>query len=321
MVIEWFNFWYFFFIALSAGLIAGLYFLLRNKSEKTQKAVLFSILVIGFLMHFLKVYYPPYSTDEARLLRDSWFVNICAANIALFPFLFFVKNKYVKDYMVYIGIISGLIAIFYPQEPMDKVNQLGEQLDILRFYFHHWMLVAVPMLMLMFKHHRLSYKRVWSAPTGLLLLMLFIMLNQLLQSELGFIPLRGDGFIIPNYKNTSYIWGPLNQDGSLDPIGGIFAFFTPEFFKTVPVGPHKGELKYWPWFWIVIPAYILVTPLAFLVSMTQDHKAFVQDVKNLPKTVKGLWSKLMSQGIVAKIFKKEQKTNSQAQQPMTIDSI
>lgn len=310
MVIEWFNFWYFFFIALSAGLIAGLYFLLRNKSEKTQKAVLFSILVIGFLMHFLKVYYPPYSTDEARLLRDSWFVNICAANIALFPFLFFVKNKYVKDYMVYIGIISGLIAIFYPQEPMDKVNQLGEQLDILRFYFHHWMLVAVPMLMLMFKHHRLSYKRVWSAPTGLLLLMLFIMLNQLLQSELGFIPLRGDGFIIPNYKNTSYIWGPLNQDGSLDPIGGIFAFFTPEFFKTVPVGPHKGELKYWPWFWIVIPAYILVTPLAFLVSMTQDHKAFVQDVKNLPKTVKGLWSKLMSQGIVAKIFKKEQKTNT-----------
>lgn len=310
MVIEWFNFWYFFFIVLSAGLIAGLYFLLRNKSEKTQKAVLFSILVIGFLMHFLKVYYPPYSTDEARLLRDSWFVNICAANIALFPFLFFVKNKYVKDYMVYIGIISGLIAIFYPQEPMDKANQLGEQLDILRFYFHHWMLVAVPMLMLMFKHHKLSYKRVWSAPTGLLLLMLFIMLNQLFQSELGFVPLRGDRFPIPNYKNTSYIWGPLNQDGSLDPIGGIFAFFTPEFFKTVPVGPHKGELKYWPWFWIVIPAYILVTPLAFLVSMTQDHKAFVQDVKKLPKTVKGLWSKLMSQGIVAKIFKKEQKTNT-----------
>ena len=310
MVIEWFNFWYFFFIALSAGLIVGLYFLLRNKSEKTQKAVLFSILAVGFLMHFLKVYYPPYSTDVDRMLRDSWFVNICAANIALFPFLFFIKNKYVKDYMVYIGIISGLIAIFYPQEPMAKVDQLAEQLDILRFYFHHWMLVAVPMLMLLFKHHRLSYKRAWSAPTGLLLLMLFIMLNQIFQSELGFIPLRGDGFIIPNYKNTSYIWGPYNQNGSLDPIGGIFAIFTPDIFKTVPVGANAGQEKYWPWFWLIVPCYILVTALAFVVSMVQDHKAFVQDVKNLPKTVKGLWSKFMSQGMVAKIFKKEQKTNT-----------
>ena len=310
MVIEWFNFWYFFFIALSAGLIVGLYFLLRNKSEKTQKAVLFSILAVGFLMHFLKVYYPPYSTDVDRMLRDSWFVNICAANIALFPFLFFIKNKYVKDYMVYIGIISGLIAIFYPQEPMAKVDQLAEQLDILRFYFHHWMLVAVPMLMLLFKHHKLSYKRAWSAPTGLLLLMLFIMLNQIFQSELGFIPLRGDGFIIPNYKNTSYIWGPYNQDGSLDPIGGIFAIFTPDIFKTVPVGANAGQEKYWPWFWLIVPCYVLVTALAFVVSMVQDHKAFVQDVKNLPKTVKGLWSKFMSQGMVAKIFKKGQKTNT-----------
>ncbi|MBQ2781358.1 MAG: hypothetical protein IJF42_07385, partial [Clostridia bacterium] len=83
MIIEMFNFWYFFWLILAAGSIVGLYFLLRNRSEKTQKIVLFAFLAFGFVLHFLKMYIPPYSVDQARWYRDSWFSNICAANIAL----------------------------------------------------------------------------------------------------------------------------------------------------------------------------------------------------------------------------------------------
>ena len=103
MFIAMFNFWYFFWLMLAAGATVGLYFLLRNRSKFTQKSVLFAILVFGLLLHFLKAYIPPYSVDQARMLRDSWFVNICAANIALFPFLFFSKKDAVKDYMFYLG--------------------------------------------------------------------------------------------------------------------------------------------------------------------------------------------------------------------------
>ena len=280
MFIAMFNGWYFFWLILSAGGIAGLYFGLRKASATTQKAVLFSLLVIGFALHFLKSYIPPYSVDEARLLRDSWLVNICAANIGLFPFMFWSKNDIVKDYMFYIGVISGLIALFYPQEPIAKTNQLGEQLDILRFYYHHWMVLAVPLLMVLFGHHKPSYKRVLCAPTGLLLLMLFIMLNQIFQSELGFVPLRdrGDFFGI-GYKNTSYIWGP----GTNDAIGNFFSIFTPKFFKTIPVGEFAGQEKYWPWFWLIVPVYILVTPMSFGLCMIFDAKAFKADIKKLFK--------------------------------------
>ena len=276
MTIALFNGWYFFWLILSFGSLIGLYFLLRKANIKVQKGVLFGFLAFGLLLHFLKVYIPPYSTDEARMLRDSWFVNICGANIALFPFMFWSKNKKVKDYMFYIGVLSGVIALFYPQEPIDKSDQLAEQWDIVRFYYHHWMVMAVPMLMVLLGHHKLSFKRVWAAPTGLLLLMLFIMLNQILQSELGFIPLRDrNNFFGIDYKNTSYIWGP----GENDAIGSFLASFTPGFFKTVPVGKYAGQAKYWPWFWMICPVYILVTPLSLLLCLIFKRKSHKEDAK------------------------------------------
>ena len=284
MIISMFNGWYFFWLALSVGGIVGLYFLLRNKTRFTQKAVLFSLLVLGLLLHFLKAYIPPYSVDEARHLRDSWFINICGANIALFPFFFFSKSEKIKDYMFYIGVISGLIALFYPQEPIAKVDQLAEQLDIVRFYYHHWMVLAVPLLMVLFGHHKLSYKRGWIAPVGLLLLMLFIILNQVFQYELGFIPmLDQNNFFGIHYKNTSYIWGP----GENDAIGNFLATFTPEFFRTVPVGEYVGQVKYWPWFWLIFPCFILITPMAFLLSLPFDHKSLKAVVKKLKEKLTG----------------------------------
>lgn len=267
-----FNSWYFFWIALSLGVFFGLYFLLKNKSQKTQKTVLFSLLAFALALHFLKCFIPPYSTDRERLYRDIWFINICGANILLFPFFFLSKNKTLKDYMFYLGVLSGVLSTLLPLEPIQKINQAAEWLDVVRFYIHHSLLWIVPLLMVLFGLHELDYRRVWKAPVCLLVVMLFIMLNQIFQSELGFVPLRDGNFFDPNYKNASYIWGPD------DSIGKFIANFCPELFKTVPAGEFAGQEKYWPWFWLIVPAFLLITPLAFGLAMIFDYNRFAADM-------------------------------------------
>lgn len=313
MNIQMFNGWYFLMLFICIGLVVGLYFILKNRTQKTQKIVLFSLLLFGLILHFLKFLIPPYSTDIDRLYRDSWFINICGANIFLFPFFFLSKNEKAKDYMFYIGVLSGLISILYPMEPMAKVNQAAEWLDIVRFYYHHTMLWAVPLLMVVFKLHTINYRRILYVPTYLLAVMLFIMLNQVLQSELGFIPLRGDDIFNINYKNTSMIWGPSG------PIGDFLAIFCPSFFKYIPVGDYAGQAKFWPWFWLIFPCYILITPICFLISLILDYKRFKNDMiiiynyinikilKNYEITDEGL--KLYSEKIINKKIDKILKTH------------
>lgn len=285
MKIELFNIWYFVAIVLSIGLYVGLYFLLKNKTEKTKKIVLFSILMFALALHFMKGLWPPYSTNKSLWYETSWFVNICGANIAVFPFLFLSKRKGCKDYMFYIGLISGVIALLYPVEIFENEMHTVYWIDTLRFYLHHTIIWVVPLLMVTLKLHKVSYKRIWTAPVGLLLLMLFIILNQVLQSEMGFIGVRDGNFDTINFRNSSMIWG---ADGD---IGEFLAIFCPDIFKTVPVGPHAGEPKYWPWFWIIFPVFILITPSAFLIAMIFDHKNFKDDCKTLFAKIKTLLNK------------------------------
>lgn len=199
--------------------------------------------------------------------------------------MFLSKSKKAKDYMFYIGLISGVASILFPQEPMLKTNQSAEWIDIVRFYIHHNIIWSVPFLMVVLKLHKLSYKRAIFVPMYLLLIMSFVMLNQILQSELGFIPLRGEDMFNINYKNSSMIWGPNGT------IGDFLAALCPDFFKTIPVGEYTGQEKFWPLLWLLCPAFILVTPVVFLISLIFDYKNFVADFKMLKNIVKSKFKK------------------------------
>ncbi|MBQ7307616.1 MAG: YwaF family protein [Clostridia bacterium] len=196
MYVKMFNFWYFFWIFLSIACYVGLYFLLKNKSNKTKNIVLFSILVLALVMHFTKAFYPPYSTNKDYFLKEVFFVNICGANILFFPFMYFSKNQKTRDYMFYMGLISGFASICYPTVALFKDNPLAEWMDIVRYYVHHSIIWIVPLLMVTLKLHKPSYKSMLSVPTYLMGVLIFVMANQIIQSEIGIISLRNNNFLI-----------------------------------------------------------------------------------------------------------------------------
>ena len=127
------------------------------------------------------------------------------------------------------------------------------------------------------KVHSLNYRNVWKMPFCMMAVMLFIICNQVLQSELGIIPMRGDDILEEGcgYRNTSLIWGPT------DSVSALFTWLTPDFMKTVPAGPLAGDPKYWPFFYLLPGCFFYFWLLPLLLCLPWEFKHIRQDIRNL----------------------------------------
>lgn len=284
MTVQLFNWFYFMYIIFAIGSFVGLYFLLRKKSEKIKTIVVGAILVFNLVLHFLKLTFPPYSTNPDLAMSQIWFINICGVSILVFPIIFFSKNKTLKDFMLYLGVISGFLALVYPTE---AINKDPFALDTIRFYLAHSIIIIAPLLMVSLKLHTISYRRIWAMPLIICAYLLFIMVQNVLQSELGIINLRNGDFFNPNYHNPSLVWGPT------DGVAIVFKIFTPGFMKVVPYGPYQGELKFWPFFWLVPGAFVYFWAIPFVfvliiknsrIELFEDIKKIIHKIKNRRKT-------------------------------------
>ena len=183
-MIRYFNFFYFLYIALVISVLVGLYFLLRNKSKKTVEMVLFSLLLASFTVHFLKLtaeYYQSWMPYSIRTITPE---NICAVSVLLFPWFFLSKKKLLRDYMFYMGMMSGIGASVIP---IDVIGLNAFEFETVRFYFAHNLLWIVPLLMVMLKVHTLDYKRILKVPLLALLILCIILVNEVILTGIGFV--------------------------------------------------------------------------------------------------------------------------------------
>lgn len=279
------NFWYFFFIIFTIGLIVGLYFLFKNKTLKAKKILVGSLLIFNLLLHFIKVLFPPYSTNPDFALENVWFINICAVSVFSFPIIFFSKSETLKDWIFYLGCISGGLALLYPTE---AINTSILAPDLWRFYVCHIIILIAPLLMVLLKIHTLDYRNVWKMPFCMAGVLLFIICNQVLQSELGIISLRGNNLLEEGcgYRNTSLIWGPT------DSVAKVFTWLTPDFMKTVPFGELAGQEKYWPFFYLLPGCFVYFLILPFLLCLPWELKHVKKNLSNILEYLKKLKSKI-----------------------------
>lgn len=251
------------FVFLILTILVGI--ILKNKNIKTQKVILILIAFINLAIHFLKLLIPQYRETLPTSFRKVTFENICATTTIMMPFVMLLKNKVMKDYMFYIGVLGGLVAIVYPAE---AIGHNLYSLDVIRFYICHTILFVVPFYTVLFRIHKLSLKRVVLFPLTFFIIEYLILANEIVLMEAGFVDFRGENFLEYNYRNSNFIFGPTDY---LKPISDIVIDpLVPDIFKTVGDGPYAGEFKYIPVLWLVVPALIYLTIIGGLICLLMN---------------------------------------------------
>ncbi|MCL2227683.1 MAG: hypothetical protein FWB97_08665 [Oscillospiraceae bacterium] len=277
-MVEYFNFYYFLYIALALAMLLGLYFLLKGKSESTSKIVLLGILLASFLLHFFKLAFDFYQEWMPIAIRTITPENICAVSVLVYPWFFLSKKPLLKDYMFYFGIMSGIGATLIP---IDVIGRSAADFETIRFYISHITLWVVPLLMVLLKLHTLDYKRIIKVPFLVYLILCVILANEVFLIGAGFVHI--DHLFSNEIRNHTLIFGPLAEVGFL---GAFFNALTPELFRTVPIGPNAGYVFYWPIIWLIIPSFIYFSIASFFMALPFDYRRVKSDTLLLLSKIK-----------------------------------
>ena len=278
-VVRYGNLFYMFYIivALIITLIVVKY--LKPKSERFRFWFLFGILMSALIVHFLKIFIYPYTTLDF-VYRKVSLENICAVSTIIFPFIYFTKNKVLKDYMIMVGLASGFLTFLFPidavspmfdGEPLHVKNAFS--LEVIRFYYAHFALFLVPFLMMHFKMHQISIKRSLMMPAMLLIVLLIIYINELVLTAIGWVP--KENLYNPEKRNPSLIFGFKD---SVTGISVLMTMFVPAFFT---VGPISGEAFYWPVIWMIIPVYVYGMMIALTFCYIYDKEQTINVFKRI----------------------------------------
>ncbi|MBE0701089.1 MAG: YwaF family protein, partial [Acholeplasmataceae bacterium] len=203
--IDYGNSSYFLYFAFLVGVTAGLYFFLKKRSERFRWVALFLIVLSAFLLHFLKIWM---ITDYRNNLPYSYSYmtmdNICAVNAILFPFIFLSKSKLLKDYMVILGILSGLMAFIIP---IDGFNNQPFDPKVIRFYYSHYVIFAVPFLMGALKVHRIDIRRILVLPLIVFGVMGLVLVNEIFLNLVGIIDTTFTNYYSGEFRNQAFVFG------------------------------------------------------------------------------------------------------------------
>ncbi|MCR5079316.1 MAG: hypothetical protein K6B65_05320 [Bacilli bacterium] len=240
---------YLYFIPILA-LIAGYFPLLilcKRKGGKFTYTFVLSMYWANFALHFLKQFLPGYIEKLPAGLYTSTALNWCALFIVAAPFLLISKKKVFLDYLFYMGVISSLLAYFFPTNPMieDLATAKGIA-ETSRYYLCHAPLLYGGCLLLASGYHKLDYHRYFWAPF-------------LIWCALGISYLNCILFNIPFHN---YDWSEaLNRDNNW--VNGSFALGPGTSFDKVLGGVYPYLINYVQIYYVGDTLYF--TPVLWLL--------------------------------------------------------
>jgi hypothetical protein len=261
----------------------------RVRQDYVHKFIII-LLFINFAFHFLKILLPSYLGDLPFSIKKVSPDNICAVSVIFFPFMYLWGNKYAKDYMVFLGIISGFAVYLYPSSYDGFIIDSPERVvEIIRFYFCHMPLAIAPLAMIASGLHKLNHRRVFAAPLIMLGVLVLVGVNEVFLKLSGITNATWQDVFSNNYRNGAMVFGPMSVlDSSL---GGLY-WLIPPFFKYT--WPGTTSVYYVPVLWMAIPAFVFMSIGFFFISLPWSHREAYLDYQMVKqKTL--MWFKARGQ--------------------------
>jgi len=236
-------------------------------SPKVSKIIISALLFTGFVLHFMLLVFPLSSHDFPSAYQYITPITITAFNVLTFPFIFLFGNRRWKDYMFYMGIITGALSVIMPTSKSAI------------FFITTAITCIAPILMVLCGHHRINWRKSVTAPFLTLIVLAVILVNEVMLTALGIVDQTMND-LLSNTERSGLVFG-ASQNGAG---GKILNALCPSFFKKalfdIPsLGIVRGDRLYWPIVWIILPAIIVILPICVALGAAFDFKNFKRDVK------------------------------------------
>jgi len=265
MKINYFSAAHIIYIAIAILFVAVLYLVFRKRSFKAQRAVQLFLILVNVFQHLFKLeIYPMYDGGFSALCTA---YNMCALLILLSPFAFFIKFAPLRDFVYYVGVAAGMVAILIPYW---DIGEDAFTWSFFRFFFCHAVLFASSLLPLLFGHHKPKWRRFPLVGLSFFAGILLIILNDIIAIALGIYGTLSIENLYESLAVANPIWSfGVPQGAGFDFVVKIVDFFTPDFL----LGENRWGI-FIPVLWYFIPLYLGISLIAFTVFTISDKKGF-----------------------------------------------
>ncbi|MBQ7250885.1 MAG: hypothetical protein IJS37_06050 [Bacilli bacterium] len=158
---------YYFVAIFGMALLATLsVFLCKKKGPRFAHRFILALVWANFALHFVKQFTLYYFERWPYSLSASGVPNLCAFFVLFGPLMYLSKNKYLRDYFFYIGVLSGILVFFWPTTAVEAtyLDGLTYVLECIRFYLCHLLILIAPLCMVASGLHKLEFRRLWAIP-------------------------------------------------------------------------------------------------------------------------------------------------------------
>ncbi len=284
--VEFGNIFYFLPIIWLFAITVFSLWICHKKGKKFTKIYIMSILLVNFALHFIKQAFPLNQYNMARGgLTDSLWPNLCAVYVFFAPFVFLSKNKYLKDYMYYIGVISAIAVYIYPNTALSTdIPGAMYVVETIRFYFCHWPLLVCPLVMVAEGLHKLDWKRLWAVPLVYAGALAIISAQQIFFGPI----LHVNGFaqewfgpdgVFNRLGEHSHMANQSMQFGPQPGVDGIMGWLYPYWFPYVLTFKVDGVLYFTPILWFMPFLYFATYLVGPLMTLPFEHRQMRLDVE------------------------------------------